>query len=162
MSSSPPASGGPGTRVFSPRTWSLRVRLLVTQIVLLATVCAAIGVATEFALQRFLMHQLDEQVLEAGRRSTAIFDMPLPPGVFGRGAGRESDAPGPPGPAGSVGPPEPPRIVLFPAPPDFPLRQRFDPETGPGPGFLNAPGQAARTVGAVVERNSEVDAGVIT
>ena len=154
MSSSPPASGGQGTRVFSPRTWSLRVRLLVTQIVLLATVCAAIGVATEFALQRFLMHQLDEQVLEAGRRSTAIFDMPLPPGQFGPGRR--------PGPPGSMAPPEPPRIVLFPAPPDFPLRQRFDPEAGPGPGFLNAPGQAARTVGAVVERDGDVDAGVIT
>ncbi|MFC7677128.1 sensor histidine kinase [Mycolicibacterium sp. GCM10028919] len=156
MSSSPPASGGPGTRVFSPRTWSLRVRLLVTQIVLLATVCAAIGVATEFALQRFLMHQLDEQVLEAGKRSTAIFDMPFPPEQFRFGQGR------PPGAPGSADPPEPPRIVLFPAPPDFPLRQRFDPETGPGPGFLNAPGQAARTVGAVVERDGAVDAGVIT
>jgi two-component system OmpR family sensor kinase len=41
-------------------------------------------------------------------------------------------------------------------------RERFDPETGPGPGFLNAPGQAARTVGAVVERDGSVDAGVIT
>ncbi|WP_237572304.1 sensor histidine kinase [Mycolicibacterium lacusdiani] len=154
MSSSPPASGGSGTRVFSPRTWSLRVRLLVTQIVLLATVCAAIGVATEFALQRFLVHQLDEQVLEAGRRSTAISDMPLPPESFGPGMR--------PGPPGAMAPPEPPRIVLFPAPPDFPLRQRFDPEAGPGPGFLNAPGQAARTVGAVVERDGDVDAGVIT
>ncbi|STZ88251.1 sensor histidine kinase [Mycolicibacterium fortuitum] len=38
----------------------------------------------------------------------------------------------------------------------------FDPEDGPGPGFLNAPGQAARTVGAVVAPNRPVDAGVIT
>ena len=63
------------TRIRSPRTWSLRVRLLVTQVVLLAVVCAGIGIATEFALQRFLMHQLDQQLIEAGRRSSAIFDV---------------------------------------------------------------------------------------
>ena len=119
-----------GTQFWAPRTWSLRVRLLVTQVVLLAVVCAGIGIATEFALKRFLMHQLDTQLLEAGRRSAAIFDLPPPPGL--------------------------------PRPPDFPADQRFDPEAGPGPGFLNAPGQATRTVGAVVLRNGDVDAGVIT
>jgi two-component system OmpR family sensor kinase len=35
-------------------------------------------------------------------------------------------------------------------------------ELGPGPAFLNAPGQAARTVGAVVSRGHPTDAGVIT
>lgn len=125
MSSSPPAERH--SRVLSPRTWSLRARLLVTQVVLLAAVCAAIGVATEFALQRFLSHQLDEQLMEAGRRSAAIFD--LPP---------------------------------FPPPMQLPPSRRWDPEAGPGPGFLNAPGQAARTVGAVVSPGGDVDAGVIT
>ncbi len=62
-----------------PRSWSLRTRLLITQIALLAVVCAGIGVATEFALQRFLMHQLDNQLIDAGRRSAAIFDLPPPP-----------------------------------------------------------------------------------
>ena len=33
---------------------------------------------------------------------------------------------------------------------------------GPGPSFLNAPGQAARTVGAVISHGTPVDAGVIT
>ena len=33
---------------------------------------------------------------------------------------------------------------------------------GPGPGFLDAPGQSARTVGAVVSHGIPVDAGVIT
>ena len=115
-------------RIRSPRTWSLRTRLLVTQIALLAVVCAGIGIATEFALQRFLMHQLDEQVHEAGRRSAMIFDMPpLPPP---------------------------------PATPGYARRQRFDPELGPGPGFLGAPGQSARTVGAVISHGLPVDAGV--
>lgn len=35
-------------------------------------------------------------------------------------------------------------------------------DNGPGPAFLNAPGQAARTVGAVVSHGTPVDAGVIT
>ncbi len=105
----------------------MRARLLVTQVALLAVVCAGIGIATEFALQRFLMNQLDEQVEEAGRRSAMIFDMPPPP-----------------------------------PPPGYPRRERFDPELGPGPGFLGAPGQSTRTVGAVIFHGIPVDAGVIT
>jgi two-component system OmpR family sensor kinase len=130
------------TRVLSTRTWSLRTRLLVTQVVLLAVVCAGIGIATELALQRFLTHQLDTQLLEAGRRSVVIFDMPplLRP-------------PAPPPPHG---------VPPLPPPPDFPDRERFNPEAGPGPGFLNAPGQAIRTVGAVLGPDGTVDAGVIT
>ncbi len=108
----------------------MRARLLVTQVALLAVVCAGIGIATEFALQRFLMHQLDEQVEEAGRRSAMIFDLPPLP------------AP--------------------PAPPGYPRRERVDPELGPGPAFLDAPGQSTRTVGAVVSHGIPVDAGVIT
>ncbi|WAY17953.1 HAMP domain-containing histidine kinase [Mycolicibacterium fortuitum] len=137
MSCGPRAEVTAGTassaRWWAPRTWSLRARLVVTQVALLAVVCASIGVATEFALQRFLMNQLDDQLIEAGRRSAAIFELPPPP-------------PGTPPPPGMH------RHHRFP----------FDPEDGPGPGFLNAPGQAARTVGAVVAPNRQVDAGVIT
>lgn len=137
MSSGPraEATAGPtsATHWWSPRTWSLRARLVVTQVALLAVVCASIGVATEFALQRFLMNQLDDQLIEAGRRSAAIFELPPPPPGF----------PPPPGTRGHH-------------------RVPFDPEAGPGPGFLNAPGQAARTVGAVISPRRPVDAGVIT
>lgn len=136
MSSNPRAE-----RPWSPRTWSLRVRLLVTLVALLAVVCAVIGVATEVALQRFLMHQLDTQLLDAGRRSAAIHDMPPPIPALGPASGRPPGPPGPPLPPG--------------------IRERFDPEAGPGPGFLNAPGQATLTVGAVVT-DGAVDAGVIT
>ncbi len=66
------------------------MRLLVTQVLLLALVCVAIGVATEFALQRFLMRQLDTQVVEAARRSVGIMELPppfhLPPPPPGRPA----------------------------------------------------------------------------
>jgi two-component system, OmpR family, sensor kinase len=131
MSSSPRADRRQArqpTRSRSPRTWSLRARLLVTQIALLAVVCAGIGVATEFALQRFLMNQLDSQVAEAARRSAAISDLPPPP----------------------------------PPTPGYPRHERFDAEAGPGPGFLNAPGQSTRMVGAVISAGHPVDAGVIT
>ena len=146
MSSNPHAESR--TRFWSPRTSSLRVRLLVTLVALLAVVCAAIGIATEAALHRFLMHQLDTQLLEAGRRSAAIFDMPplLPPMM-----------PMPP-----RDPAQGPYPMPFP-PPGLPRHHdRFDPEEGPGPGFLNAPGQATRTVGAALLRDGTVDAGVIT
>jgi two-component system OmpR family sensor kinase len=136
------------------------VRLLVTQVVLLAVVCASIGIATEFALQRFLMRQLDNQLVEAGKRSAAIFDLP-PPMMM----------PVPPGGRPRPGPPGPPRDDQHddpgpgpgPGPLGFPYRDRIlDPEYGPGPGFLNAPGQATRTVGAVVSPSGAIDAGVIT
>lgn len=122
------------SRLLAPRTWSLRMRLLVTQVLLLALVCVAIGVATEFALQRFLMRQLDTQLVEAARRSAGIMELPppfhLPPPAPGRAAPQ--------------------------------IRFRFDPEQGPGPGFLNAPGQAIHTVGAVIGPDSSIDSGVIT
>lgn len=131
--SSNPRADGPLARIRSPRTWSLRARLLASQIVLLALVCAAIGVGTVVALQHFLMNQLDDQLAETGRRSAGIFEFGPPP-------------PPPPG---------------FPRPPGFPQRMIIR-DRGPGPAFLNAPGQAARTVGAVISRGTPVDAGVIT
>lgn len=133
MSSSPPADVA-RSRIRSPRTWSLRTRLLATQIILLALVCAAIGVGTELALQGFLTDQLDDRLAETGHRSVGLFEF------------------GPP--------PEPPPD--FPGAPGFPRRVIIRQDTGPGPYFLNAPGQAARTVGAVVSHGTPVDAGVIT
>ena len=166
MSSNPPAnpvsSNSPAhTRFWSPRTWSLRVRLLVTLVVLLAVVCGAIGVATEFALKRFLTQQLDTQLLEAGRRSAAIFELPppFPPGPMSRPMMPPHRLP--PLPPRVPEPPEPPAIPR-PDRPGFDYRNFFDPEAGPGPGFLNAPGQAIWTVGAVRTRDGAVDAGVIT
>jgi two-component system OmpR family sensor kinase len=137
MSSSPRADTG-RSRFRSPRTWSLRARLLASQIVLLALVCAAIGAGTEFALQRFLTNQLDERLAEAGRRSVGLFEFgpPLPPPGMGPMAG-------------------------YPDPTRFP-RHAIRDDYGPGPAFLNAPGQATRTVGAVIARGTPVDAGIIT
>ena len=55
-------------------------------------VCALIGVATEFALQRFLMHQLDQQVIEAGRRSAVIFELGAATAARFRAAERDAGA----------------------------------------------------------------------
>jgi two-component system OmpR family sensor kinase len=132
MSSSPRADALRG-RFRSPRSWSLRARLLATQIVLLALVCAAIGVGTELALQRFLMNQLDDRLVETGHRSVGLFEFGPPPTRPGMGPMA-----------------------------DFRRRVIIRNDFGPGPAFLNAPGQAARTVGAVVHRGAAVDAGIIT
>ena len=106
---------------------------------LLALVCAAIGVGTEFALQRFLMNQLDDRLAETGHRSVGLFEF------------------GPPRLPPGMGP-----MAGLPDPPGYPRRMIIRNDFGPGPAFLNAPGQAARTVGAVVRRGAAVDAGVIT
>ncbi|MFZ0834221.1 MAG: HAMP domain-containing sensor histidine kinase [Mycobacterium sp.] len=125
MSSNPPTDGYPRGWL-RPRAWSLRTRLLVTVVSLLAVVCVAIGAGAELALHRFLMNQLDERVLDAGRRSAGIYDMEL----------------------------------TMPPPPGYPRRP--SPHPGPGPAFLDAPGQATRTVGAVVLNESVLGAGVIS
>ncbi|CAN3130165.1 putative sensor histidine kinase TcrY [Mycobacterium sp. smrl_JER01] len=161
----------------SPRSWSLRTRLILTQLLLLAAVCAGIGLATEFALQRFLMNQLDEQVVEAGRRSAVIFEFGPPPAM-------PPPAMPPPGmPPPGMPPPgmPPPGMASPPMPPFGPTAPGLRPphgapepsvagdhrvlirdHQGPGPAFLNAPGQAIDTVGAVVADGAALAAGVIT
>ncbi|GAC1395802.1 MAG: HAMP domain-containing sensor histidine kinase [Mycobacterium sp.] len=122
-----------------PRAWSLRARLLASQIILLALVCAAIGVGTGFALQRFLINQLDDRLFETGRRSTGLFEYGPPPPLPGMG----------------------PMMPGYQDPSGYPRHAIRHDDDGPGPAFLNAPGQAARTVGAVASRGTPVDAGVI-
>ncbi len=58
------------------RTWSLRLRLLVGQVVVLAIVCVGIGAVTEIALYRYLVGQLDTNVHDASQRSVRIFSEP--------------------------------------------------------------------------------------
>ena len=138
MSSSPRADGEP-RRVSGRRgpgrcargCWSRRSLLL-------AVVCAGIGIATEIALQRFLM----QPTRRPAGRSRPSFG-----GLFEFGP--------PPGPPPGCPPDDRPR-------PDVPAAIDHPRRPGPGPGFLNAPGQATRTVGAVISRGTPVDAGVIT
>lgn len=115
MSSSRPAD----TR----RVWSLRLRLLVGQIVVLAIVCVGITAATELALLHHLVAQLDGQLAGTSYRSALMY-------------------------------PEPPHSGW--------RHQRVYPRPGPGPRFLDAPGQPAGMVAAVVSHGSTVDAGYTT
>ena len=56
--------------------WSLRFRLLVGQVVVLVIVCIGIGAATELALYKYLLAQLDTQLHDASQRSARIFAEP--------------------------------------------------------------------------------------
>ncbi len=106
------------------RTWSLRVRLLVGQTIVLAIACVGIGAVTEVALYRYLVGQLDVQVHDASHRSVRMFGEPSrPPG---------------------------------------PRRHHHAPRPGPGPEFLDAPGQPVGMVAAVVSNSATVDAGYLT
>ena len=104
--------------------WSLRFRLLVGQVVVLAVVCIGIGAATELALYRYLVAQLDTQLRDASQRSVRIIGEP----------------------------------------PTAPWRhhQRAFPRPGPGPVFLDAPGQPVGMVAAVTSQGGAIEAGYLT
>jgi two-component system, OmpR family, sensor kinase len=116
MSSSQPAR----TR----RVWSLRLRLLVGQIVVLAVVCIGITAATELALLHHLRAQLDGQLGGTSYRSALMYPEPKRPG--------------------------------------WRHESHFYPRPGPGPRFLDAPGQPAGMVAAVISDGKTVDAGYLT
>jgi two-component system, OmpR family, sensor kinase len=56
--------------------WSLRFRLLVGQLVVLVIVCVGIGAATELALYKYLLAQLDTSLHDASQRSVRIHAEP--------------------------------------------------------------------------------------
>ncbi|GAA2902236.1 HAMP domain-containing sensor histidine kinase [Pseudonocardia halophobica] len=63
------------------RSRTLRARLVVTVLLLIALACAVIGVATAIALRSFLYHRLDEDVLGAAARFQFSRYEPAPPGL---------------------------------------------------------------------------------
>jgi two-component system, OmpR family, sensor kinase len=116
MSSSQPAS--------PRRVWSLRLRLLVGQLVVLALVCIGITAATELSLNHHLVKQLDAQLGAASYRSALMYPEPNRPG--------------------------------------WRHEHSYYPRPGPGPRFLDAPGQPAGMVAAVVSEGKTLDAGYLT
>src|SRR5690348_17031951 len=58
---------------------SLRFRLLVGQILILVIVCVGIGAATELALYKYLVAQLDTSLHDASQRSVRIYLEPMVP-----------------------------------------------------------------------------------
>ncbi|MCV7380354.1 two-component sensor histidine kinase [Mycobacterium alsense] len=117
MSSSRPAR----TR----RVWSLRLRLLVGQIVILAVVCVGITAATELALLHHLVAQLDGQLAGTSYRSALMYPEPKRPGWHHHDS-------------------------------------HYYSRPGPGPRFLDAPGQPAGMVAAVISKGKAVDVGYLT
>ncbi|WP_405448257.1 HAMP domain-containing histidine kinase [Streptomyces achromogenes] len=74
-------------RTGQPRT--LRTRLVVASVTLIAVVCAVIGTVTTLALRSHLYGQLDEQLREATARASGAFAPPGPDtgiGLPGQGA----------------------------------------------------------------------------
>ena len=106
----------------TPRVWSLRFRLLVGQVVVLAVVCVGITAATELALRHHLLKQLDQQLGGASYRSA----------------------------------------LMYPEKPGWRHEPHSYPRPGPGPRFLDAPGQPAGMVAAVVSDGKTIDAGYLT
>ncbi|MFE9835998.1 sensor histidine kinase [Streptomyces sp. NPDC005551] len=84
-------------RASRPRT--LRTRLVVSAVTLIAVVCAVIGTVTTIALEEHLSHQLSEQVKEVGERATGGPKKPL--GVQRPDTGNQ-------GPDGQLDPPDDP------------------------------------------------------
>ncbi|MFI5607222.1 sensor histidine kinase [Amycolatopsis sp. NPDC051903] len=78
MSSSPPADPAPRP---VRRPWSLRRRLIVQLAALLALVCLVVGVVTEFALNDFLVGQLDKRLAATTDRGFRSGDRP--PWIYG-------------------------------------------------------------------------------
>lgn len=111
------------------RRWSLRARLLIGQVVLLVVVVSGIGIATELALQQFLVHQVDVTLKETANRALG-------------------DSGGGP----SLGPPPDQHNVPGPPP-------SSGEATGPGPEFLNRRNIQPDTVGAIVDHDRPVSAG---
>src|ERR1700756_3059383 len=101
------------------RAWSLRLRLLVGQIVVLAVVCVGISAATELALRHHLLTQLDGQLAGTSYRSALMY-------------------------------------------PETPHQHAYYLRPGPGPRFLDAPGQPAGMVAAVVSDGATGNAGYLT
>jgi len=87
MSSSPPSERA-ARRRRGPAGWTLRTRLLVAVVALVAAVCAIIGVATTLAMYQLQVGQLDARVDAAADRARHLGDQrgpggddhdPLPP-----------------------------------------------------------------------------------
>ncbi|MEV0676230.1 HAMP domain-containing sensor histidine kinase [Actinosynnema sp. NPDC050436] len=77
-----------------PERWPLRTRLIVEQVVLIAIVCAGIGVVSVFALRDFQVNQLDQRLDEASRRLERGGPPPLPGMVPGGPLDRPGFSPG--------------------------------------------------------------------
>jgi two-component system, OmpR family, sensor kinase len=92
--STPPGTGGPAADRGRPAHWlarrTLRGRLIAGLLALLAVACAAVGAVTYVSLHGYLLHQLDQQLIQASVRYQTCLGIHPP--------GSDSDGDNPPGP----------------------------------------------------------------
>jgi two-component system, OmpR family, sensor kinase len=119
------------------RRWSLRTRLLVASVSLIAVVCAVVGAVTTVALRQYLYDKLDASVLDVAMRAAHQPDA-LP------GSGGPTGAPGGTGPGGTTGTSGGTGVAGQP--------------TGPL-GFVAAGGSGAGTLGAVLDARGRATYG---
>lgn len=81
-------------RAGKPRT--LRTRLVVASVVLIAVVCAVIGTVTTLALRSHLYEQLDGQLNEVAKRASGRFGPPGGPNKTGSGESTKGTGTGDP------------------------------------------------------------------
>ncbi len=93
----------PAGRFRLPGLGSLRLRLVVTTVLLLAVVCTAVGVVTVVALRHFLVGRLDTQLAQTSARSQR--DLGLP--AYRRGDAGPADSAAVPGPGWLFAPGQP-------------------------------------------------------
>ena len=64
----PASDSATASQRLSPSRWTLRTRLVVALVALLAATVTVVGVLTVVALDRFLVDQLDDQLTSASNR----------------------------------------------------------------------------------------------
>src|SRR5260370_26813640 len=102
-------------RLSRPAAWSLRQRMLIGLLALFAALCVCVGTITTVLLSRFLLDQLDGQLVAAQGRFAGSYPPAEdsagrgPPGPPPRRSPRLRRPPRPPPPPPPPPPPRPPR-----------------------------------------------------
>ncbi|MCX4098151.1 sensor histidine kinase [Nocardia sp. alder85J] len=132
MCSSRPAESGRRRGFWRPRHWSLRLRLLAGQVLLLVAVVTGVGAVTEIALQQFLVHQLDVQLYDL--QNPSLVDV----GGGPRLGPRPTELPWPPAPAAETQTATIPPVASPTAAPDT-SSEGAEPGSPPPGGMLRQP-----------------------
>ncbi|MFG3258753.1 ATP-binding protein [Streptomyces sp. NPDC048172] len=93
----------PRPRPRPPRRWSLRTRLVVSAVALLAVVAAVIGTVTTIALRSYAFDQLDQQLVDVAHRAAGPTARERPPGAEPHRPGQRPVVAGPGQPLGTAG-----------------------------------------------------------
>jgi two-component system OmpR family sensor kinase len=126
-------------RLTTPGQWTLRTRLVVTQLVLMAAVSLVIGLVSVLTLNYFLLNRLDDQLRSAVELASLVVDGRPPPGGPGPTQGRpgEPESGDPESGEPESGDPESGRPPLPPGTGIGALSARITPGTSTGVGSVS-------------------------